>query len=340
MKQKNSEDTIRKSNGVMLILSLTSIILILISEMGHKYILIFLILIMDVMYYQAVTKLYDTIKKIANVVDQMVDGIISDKTMQAAYETDDGIFSKICHKLNKLYDTKALFIKRTKEEMSATHQLISDISHQVKTPVANLKMYTEMLEKRLDKGEELCYLRIMEEQANKLDFLMQSLIKMSRLETHIISLSIQSFKLLDIIASVLGGIVPKAEMKGIQLKTLCPPEITVLVDFKWTVEAIFNILENAVKYTGNGGSIQVIATPLESFVSLEIIDNGMGINQQEIPLIFKRFYRGDSVGEKEGIGLGLALARDIITMEKGYVSVTSEIGKGSDFRVMLLKGET
>lgn len=338
-KRKNSEAVIRTGNWMLLLVSLVAVIFAVVKGTFDGYILLALLLSIDLIYYWTLTGVYEEIKKVAGVVDRMVDGILDDRIVRVSETLHDGAFSKICSKLNKMYGAKIMAIRSSKEEMTTTHELISDISHQVKTPIASIKVYVEMLERQLEKEEELCYLQVIEEQTNKLDFLMQSLLKMSRLETNIISLKIQDCNLLDIIASVLSSVILEAERKKIRIQTECTPEIMVEVDFKWTVEAIFNILDNAVKYTNIDGYIKIIAIPLESYVSLEIVDNGIGISLDEIPLVFKRFYRAEAVKEKEGLGLGLALTKEIITMEKGYLSVISELGKGSAFRVMLPMGE-
>lgn len=319
----------------MLLVSLAAVVFAVIKGTLEGYIFLIMLLVIDLIYCWTVTGVYGEMKQVAGLIDQMVDGILKNKEIRAPEISDDGVFSKICSKLNRLYGAKNTAIRSSQKEVATTHELISDISHQVKTPVAGIKMYAEMLERRLEDGEELAYLRVIEEQSNKLDFLMQSLIKMSRLETNIISLKMRDCNLLNILASALGPVIPLAEKKKIYIATECASELVVKADFKWTVEAIFNILDNAVKYTETGGHVKIIAEPLESYVSLEIIDNGIGIDIDEIPLVFKRFYRAETVREKEGLGLGLSLARQIITTEKGTLSATSELGKGTAFRLML-----
>lgn len=337
-KQKNSEVEIRTGNLLIQLVSLVAVIYAVVKGTLEGYILLIMLLTVDLIYYRTVTGIYGEIKRVAGLVDRMVDGILENREIRAPEAPVDGVFSKICSKLNKLYGAKVTAIRNSEKEMTTTHELISDISHQVKTPVAGIKMYAEMLERRLEKDEELSYLKVIDEQANKLDFLMQSLIKMSRLETNIISLTIRNCNLLDILASALGSVIPQAEKKRIHIETECDPGIVVEADFKWTAEAIFNVLDNAVKYTEPDGYVKILAEPLGSYISLEIIDNGIGVGADEIPLIFNRFYRAQSVRKKEGLGLGLALSRQIITMENGNLSVTSKLGKGSAFRVMLPRG--
>lgn len=108
-----------------------------------------------------------------------------------------------------------------------------------------------------------------------------------------------------------------------------------LHDRKWTVEALENILDNAIKYTPEHGNITVSVRRNEFYTSIEIADTGIGIPQNEIPKIFQRFYRGTNVRNKPGVGIGLYLVREILSMEKGFISVESKYGKGSKFLINL-----
>ena len=338
MKCMDAEGVAASSRGVLLALSIGIAGVVFLDEMPHRILVYLLLAVMNLIFCLATARLYQVLKELSGIVDRMVDGFLENRPLQDPLETDDGIVSRIYDKLKKLYSAKMLVMQKTKQETDATHALISDISHQVKTPVANIKIYAGILEKRLQDSGCLADLAILEEQADKLDFFMQSLIKMSRLETNVISMKIREHKLLDILASALGTVLPKAEAKQVRLETQCDRDLVVCADSKWTAEAVYNILDNAVKYTGDGGWVRVTAFPLESYISLEITDNGMGMEPDEIPLVFQRFYRGDAVREKEGLGLGLALARKILTMENGTVTAESEIGKGSRFRLMLPRG--
>ena len=115
----------------------------------------------------------------------------------------------------------------------------------------------------------------------------------------------------------------------------CLENLVVSHDRKWTGEALFNILDNAVKYTPEGGQICVLVESLEMYVKIDIADTGIGISEQDQGAIFKRFYREDIVHDADGIGIGLYLAREIVTLQGGYIRVTSEVGRGSTFSVFL-----
>jgi len=334
----NAELSITAGRCLVLLLSVMTAVIAFLDGMRHKYTVVLLVAAVCLIYFMTAAKLYRVLEELSAIVDRMVDGILEDSPLPELDDTDDGIFSKICGRLKKLYGAKAMAVKNMKQEVSVTHELISDISHQVKTPVANIKMYTGMLGRKLQGSEFVPDLEVLEEQADRLDFLMKSLIKMSRLEANIISLKIRECRLLDILASALGTVLPKAEAKRILIRTQCGTELAVSADSRWTAEAVCNILDNAVKYTGAGGWIQITAVPMESYISLEVADNGIGIRREEAPLVFKRFYRGESVCEEDGLGLGLALARRIIVMENGYITAEPGTSGGSIFRIMLPRG--
>lgn len=338
MNRINAELSITAGRCLILILSLIIAVIAFLDGMSHKYVIVLLVAAADLIYFLSTAKLYQVLKELSGIIDRMVDGILEDRPLPESGEIDDGIFSKTCGRLKKLYVARAMTVRNMKQEVSVTHELISDISHQVKTPVANIKMYTGMMGKKLQ-GSEFSYeLKVLEEQADRLDFLVRSLIKMSRLEANIISLKMGDCRLLDILASALGAVLPKAEEKQIFIQTQCGADMIVSVDSKWTSEAVYNILDNAVKYTDAKGWVQITAVPMESYISLEIMDNGIGIRQEEAPLIFKRFYRGESVRREEGLGLGLALAREIVVMENGYITAEPGADGGSIFKIMLPKG--
>ena len=220
-------------------------------------------------------------------------------------------------------------------EQKQIKELISDISHQTKTPTANIKLYTEMLSTETDHEKIREFVKNIESQTEKLDFLMESMIKMSRLEAGIIEIRQKPENLFFTLQKALSAIVPKAEQKGITLSVNCPENISVSHDTKWTEEAVFNVLDNGVKYTPYGGRIRVAVKRQEIYTKISIKDTGKGIAKDRQAQIFTRFYREPEVHETEGIGVGLYLARKIITLQKGYMQVQSGPGEGSEFSIFL-----
>ena len=213
---------------------------------------------------------------------------------------------------------------------------VSDISHQVKTPVANLKMVTDtLLAKPVTEQERRDFLQGIRSQTDKLEFLVQSMGKASRLETGAITLEKKDVPLLDTLAQAMSGIVYGAEQKGISVEVQCPEDLRVSHDSKWTAEALFNLLDNAVKYTPAGGRICVSVEQWEMYVKLDVTDTGKGIPESRQAAIFRRFYREEEVHDQPGVGIGLYLAREIVTRQGGYIKVASEPDRGSAFSVFL-----
>ncbi|WMJ81424.1 HAMP domain-containing sensor histidine kinase [Clostridium sp. MB40-C1] len=265
-----------------------------------------------------------------------LDDMLTEEIEPPQITESENLFYKINHRLARLYEVMRENRRSIAKEQASLQELISDISHQVKTPIANLKMVNAtLLEQEVSPEKQLEFLKGTGIQLDKLDFLMQTMIKTSRLETGVISLEKKSQLVYDTLAAALGGILLGAEKKDIHVSVSCPEKLKVSHDRKWTSEALFNILDNAVKYTPEHGSIHVAVDNWEMYVKIDIADTGRGIAEQNQGSIFKRFYREDTVHDAPGVGIGLYLARKIITMQGGYIKVVSEIGEGSRFSVFL-----
>ena len=273
--------------------------------------------------------------RLCETIDNMLDGAL---VPPQVYE-EENLFYKINHRLVRLYEVMRENRESVAKERADLQELISDISHQVKTPIANLQMVNAtLLEQSVTEEKRQEFLQASSGQLEKLDFLMQAMIKTSRLETGVISLERKMQPIYDTLAAALGGILLNAERKNIHVSVDCPTDIVLAHDRKWTSEALFNILDNAVKYTPADGDIQVSVQSWEFYVKIDITDSGKGVAEGRQGMIFKRFYREKEVHDVEGIGIGLYLAREIVTMQGGYIKVTSTVGHGSTFSVFLPRG--
>ena len=269
---------------------------------------------------------------LCQTIDDMLNGAAPPQQMHE----EENLFYKINYRLAHLYDVLRESQENIAKERADLQELISDISHQVKTPISNLKMVNAtLLEQPMPEEKQREFLQASSGQLEKLDFLMQAMIKTSRLETGVISLDGKIQPLYDTLAAALGGTLLNAERKHIHVSVDCPEDIILPHDRKWTSEALFNILDNAVKYTPADGDIQVSVQSWEFYVKIDITDSGKGIAESRQGMIFKRFYREEEVHDIEGIGIGLYLAREIVTMQGGYIKVTSTVGCGSTFSVFL-----
>lgn len=269
---------------------------------------------------------------LCKTLDNMIDG----KEEPEIIDDGETLLARINHRLSRLYQIMQENRRKVDEERQELQTLVSDISHQVKTPVSNLKMVTDtLLTRPVSEAERIEFLRGICNQTDKLDFLFQALVKTSRLETGVIQLEKKDGRLFETVAQAMSGIVYAAEKKQISVSVDCPENLTVSHDSKWTAEALFNLLDNAVKYTPAGGKIAVSVKQWEMYVEIKVTDTGKGISESNQAAIFRRFYREEEVHEQPGVGIGLYLAREIVTRQGGYIKVVSAPKKGSEFSIML-----
>lgn len=269
-------------------------------------------------------------ERLMEMLDRAIDGEFREKRFEESME------SAVEQKLSRFLKSSALSARRLSEERDKIKELIADISHQTKTPISNLLLYSQLLE---ESGlPEDCRPAVKEicRQAEKLQFLIISLIKLSRLETGIIQVKPRRGRLDELMEAVERQARPKAEGKGVLLRVQ-GTEAWALFDPKWTEEALYNLVDNAVKYTPKDGWVEVLAREYEMFVCIEVRDNGIGIAEEEQGKIFGRFYRSERSGGEDGVGIGLFLAREIAAAQGGYIKVKSTPGKGSSFSLYLQK---
>ncbi len=250
---------------------------------------------------------------------------------------DDNMLSKLQSQVIKLSGILKMQNSKLEKEKNEIKSLISDIAHQLKNPLSNLNLYISFLKDRcLDESSRQEYVNNISNQLEKLNWLMESMIKMSRLESGIIQLKPEESSVNELLLTSLKQVYHKAERKGMDMEFIPDEDIKLTADIKWTSEAITNILENAVKYTGDGGRIEINVYKYEMYARIDIRDNGPGFEEAEINNIFKRFYRGPNARQQDGAGIGLYLSREIVTRQNGYIKVKSKPGEGSIFSVFLL----
>lgn len=269
-----------------------------------------------------------SLKRMYAMIQSAVDGTFR------ADVYDESLFASVENKLAEYIAAAQVQEEKMAAEQEKIKTLVTDISHQTKTPLANILLYTELLkEAGVENSENM---ELLEAQAKKLDFLIQSLVKMSRLETGILLLHPRKNDVSRLLKEVQEQYTVRAQEKGLYLRMLAEEagEVTACFDFKWTLEALGNLIDNAIKYTETGG-ITVRVKKFELFVCIEVTDTGIGIAEEEHEKVFGRFYRSVSVSGKQGVGIGLYLAREILRQQSGYMKLSSKVGKGSVFSVYL-----
>lgn len=264
---------------------------------------------------------------LSRMLDDAMEGSFTethfDETLHSALE------SRLAHYLA----ASTVSARKVQAEREKLKALIGDISHQSKTPISNILLYTQLL--REQPGNADC-LEALEGQTRKLQSLIDALVKTSRLESGVLALHPAPGQLQEVVAAALSQIAPKAAAKGIEIFQE-PIRADAVFDPKWTEEALYNLLDNAVKYTGAGGMVAVSATAYAMFSAVHVRDTGPGISEEEQPRVFQRFYRGTEYAGEEGVGIGLYLVRQIAEGQGGYVKISSQKGQGSTFSLYLPK---
>ncbi|MDW7660201.1 MAG: HAMP domain-containing sensor histidine kinase [Bacillota bacterium] len=273
-----------------------------------------------------------SLNKTIDRLNQMVDNAIEGRPIENGFDESkiSSLETKLSHFLAMNNTTKV----QLAEEKLKVHELVSDISHQTKTPLANILLHSMLLsESDLSEHDRLC-VNALSEQVNKLNFLISALVKGSRLETGIISVSAKQGGISQLLQDVLCQAEPTAKVKNVMI-SIETTDINASFDPKWTTEALFNIVDNAIKYTPKGGTVKISATAYQMFCRIDVEDSGIGIDEEDMPKIFTRFYRSPRVRDHDGVGIGLYLSRQIISGQGGYIKVQSKIGKGSTFSLFL-----
>ena len=241
-------------------------------------------------------------RRMLDTLGKMLDDAIRGEFRESLY--DESRLSALETRMAHYLSASAVSAKNLAEEKDAIKTLIGDISHQTKTPIANLLLYAQLLEEQDLPPESREYASALEHQAEKLRFLIDALVKTSRLESGVLAMTPKRHGIQQLLDAASAQAAPGAEAKAITL-TVEPTDLTARFDPKWTAEALYNLVDNAVKYTPAGGAVTLRAVGYELFCRVDVTDTGPGIPESEQARIFQRFYRSPSASEAEGVGIGL-----------------------------------
>ena len=275
-----------------------------------------------------------TVRRLDRMLSTAIDGGFGEESF------DESAPSALESRMARFLNGSARSLRGVQRQRESIQRLLSDISHQTKTPLANLRLYSSLLMEEELTPRQREQAQVILQQSEKLSFLIETLVKLSRLETDVLAVTPKSQPLSPLLERAVSQAKAAAERKGIalQLHLQQQAEMRALYDLRWTAEALGNLLDNAVKYTPPDGCIQVSATQYELFCRIDVHDNGIGIAEEEQAQIFGRFYRGRQVREQEGLGIGLYLAREIAQKQGGYLKLSSRPGQGSTFSLYLPRG--
>lgn len=285
--------------------------------------------------------------KIITRLDKMLTDAIDGCFVESAY--DETEISRLESKFRQYLTAKETAAEKIEGERLAIKELVTDISHQTKTPLANVMLYTQLLQEQCNDDSVMPYIEQIQIQAEKLEFLIQTLIKISRLESGMVELFPKEQSLLPLLEQAVDFAKGRAAAKDIAIEfetgremdenahLQAAGDIKAFYDLRWTLEALGNLLDNAVKYSPAGSRVTLSVRAFEMFVCISVEDEGMGIPEAEQAQIFERFYRGKNALREEGSGVGLYLTRMILQKERGYIKVTSGKEGGSCFFMYLLR---
>ena len=264
----------------------------------------------------------------------MTEDILAGRRLRTSAPGDELLLARIENQLVRIQEVLDGRRKEAEKSRDEIQKLISEIAHQMRTPLTNIESYTGFLRNITETAEQnlegeasgsnekigLQYISALEVSEKKLHFLVDSFVKMARLEQHIIQIHQNEKDLLKTIHNTFGQIQNRAEEKQIRFHITLPKQALCVHDSNWLSEAVFNILDNAVKYSEPGGTVEVSLKQNELYMKLQVRDYGIGIEEGEENQIFRRFYRGRRVTVQEGLGIGLYLAREIMNLHGGFMT--------------------
>lgn len=283
--------------------------------------------------YKKMERLADkTMTQVNDTLEQLILG----REVRYFSENEDTLPGKFQTQAGRLYDIYKAQAQKERQLRDQISSSISDLVHQINTPIANINMYSEFLkEDSLTAEEYRHFANNLERQARKLKWLGEGFARVSRLETGIISLKPESQPVLPVLLQAVDQVALKAEQHENDIQLKGKQNLNACLDRKWTEEVFFNLLDNAVKYSDPGSLILVEILEYEMYVRVNVCSLGARIEREEFARVFQRFYRGKNAEDQEGVGLGLYLAREIIRGQRGYIKGEYHPEKGNVFSVFL-----
>lgn len=250
----------------------------------------------------------------------------------------EGSLNRLFTGVNAMATSLTAHIEQEKQDRQFLKDMISDISHQLKTPLAALRMYHEIISEEKT-GNEVVerFTYKSRRELERMEYLIQNLLKLARLDAGTIELEQAVHGLRDFLETCLASLSTRAEQEGKSVSLQCGDSVSLYLDVVWLGEAVGNLLKNALDHTAAGDHIEVICEETKVAVEIVIRDNGAGIHPEDLHHIFKRFYRSRFSKDRQGVGIGLAISKAIVEKHGGTITVQSELGHGAEFRLIFPK---
>lgn len=241
-----------------------------------------------------------------------------------------GVLQSEIYKLVARIQKKSMGAAREKDYLAG---MLSDISHQIKTPLTSITLMTDLLKNPdLDEAKRIEFIDKIDSQVGRITWLIRNLLTLSQLDANMLKLKREEAGVRELILKACQPFEILAELKEIELSVAADEDIRMVCDEHWTAEAISNIVKNCIEHTEPGGRVSILAGQNNFATNILIKDTGEGIGKEHLPYIFDRFYKAGNPSA-DSVGIGLAMSRQIIMMQNGTVSVNSEEGVGTEFHI-------
>lgn len=272
-------------------------------------------------------------KKLDYASDQVIQFVSGDTSIRL-YDVDEGSLSKLFYSINGMATSLTAHIEKEQHNRLFLKDTISDISHQLKTPLSALEMYNEIIcdENRDNEVVERFSKKSMEE-LKRMEDLIQNLLKLAKLDSGQIELDIKEYNLKVFLESIINRFSDRVKAENKNIELICTDELLLRFDRIWLMESISNVIKNALDHTKENESVEITCEKNPLMTSIVIRDNGEGIHSDDIYYIFKRFYRSKFSKGKQGVGIGLTLTKSIVEQHGGSIVVDSKFGEGTEFTI-------
>lgn len=267
-------------------------------------------------------------------ISDMLELIIQGESQLITTENADCLVSKLQSQTVKLHGIVTKYNEKLLGEQEEVRRFLSEIAHQIRTPLTNMETYLSLLqEEGVSREEQDNYISAVCQAEQKIKFLTESFISASRMEHRIIQIRKERLGIRETISKAIFQVYKKAEERHMNIRLICDEKLMISHDRNWLSEAVGNLLDNSIKYSPEGSEITVQAEKNEMFTRIQVRDYGMGIVDDE-NRIFRRFYRGSNVKDQEGFGMGLYITREIVKRHEGFLKVKRE-PDGTSFSIYL-----
>jgi signal transduction histidine kinase len=298
------------------------------------------IIVFGIIFFVFLLVTYNRIFKKLRVYSNNAEMIVEGSYTPDLTDREEGDFGLLRHQFNVMAERLKDNMEALREEKLSLKKLITDISHQLKTPLASLVMFNDIMLRDSDMPTEdrKKFLQESKNQMDRIEWLFKNLLKMAKLEGRIVDFKKEAAPIYDTILRSMQPLKLMAFVKNINISLHGDKDILVKHDVNWSTEAFSNIIKNCIEHSKEGGQINISWEDSSIFTQVAIEDNGLGIKREELPKIFDRFYKGPNSNNPTNIGIGLYIAKTIFEGQNGSVYAYSEEGKGTRFVITFMKG--